>query len=147
MTGFWLPFVVLLASPTVAVLADAPPEIPASSLPTVTCVYHALQSRLGAEAVNVYVIDRFRSAVEYSFQDKTGRAVVADVLLSYSSNDKVTYSGQLAQDQPKDIWGEAADFLGSLNLTSRCGSDPVFDNLYPDRKPRAEWRRVDLPSQ
>jgi hypothetical protein len=139
------PFAALAIGVLNVASADTSPSIPVTAIPTVKCVYGLLKSSPAVQSVDVYVIDEFRSAVEYRFKGKDGDVIIADLRLLASPAD-VTYEITIPRDEPQKAEWESTEFLSSLNVSSKCPVSPAFDSVVPGPKPRAEWQHMDWPS-
>lgn len=126
--------------------ADALPDIPSATIPTVNCIYHLLKSNGAIQSVDVYAIDDVRSAVEYRFKGKDGNVIIADLML-LTVSPRVTYDIAILKNEPQEAGWQSTEFLSNLNVSSKCHIAPAFDSLMPPPSPRTEWRLIDWSKQ
>ena len=144
-------FAVLLLSSGIAVAEEQWPSIPSAQQSTVKCVYRLLKSKAAIQSVDVYAVDGFRSAVEYTFRDASGHTVVSDIMISGISTNgghDITYDGQPMNGDSQKMIHEEMDFLGQISneLHSECQIMPAFDHLIPGPPEHKLWLQVELPN-
>ena len=144
---FGVPLATLALAPPAHANDKVPaPSIPASAIPTVKCLYSLFKSSPAVQAVDIYVVDEWRLAIEFRFTGKDRKAIISDLMLFSAESDKgydITYDIQIPRSEPDAAGWDSADFVYSLNLGSKCGVSPVFDSTVPGPKARDEWQRVD----
>lgn len=121
-------------------------EIPATAIPTVKCVYDLLKASPAVQSADVYVIDDVRSAVEFRFNGKDSKIIIADLMLLAGSPSKaydMTYDIKIARNEPQAAGWESTGFISSLMVSSKCRVTPAFDDLIPGPEPRADWQQID----
>lgn len=131
---------VLLASVS-AISACSQSKIATATIPAVECVYRLMRSDPAIQSVDVYAVDRFRSAIEYRFRDKEGELTADLVLTGWKPGRSTFYMPGSKSARSSFREGE---FISKLNL-QRCPLSPAFDDLEPPPKPRDEWRQVNWP--
>lgn len=129
--------------------ADTEPSISPAVIRTVKCVYDLLKSSPAVQSVDVYVVDKSRSAVEYRFKGKHGNVVTSDLMLTTTFVPDVIWEIIEPQGKSRDDLPESDPFSAE-KMDSICHVSPGFDDTIPGPKPRAEWQQVDpstlLPS-
>lgn len=138
--------VLLLAGAVAFVDSPAPPDLPEAARKPVACVYHLLKANARVRSADVFVVDGFRTAIEYRFAAKDGRVLVGDAMFT-DVDDSVSYGISAVHGEPDEDGFVALDFLERLvpDLDARCGIVPALDNLLPSPPARADWREV-LPT-
>ncbi len=131
-------FVALLLSAAGAA-ACGHPEIVAGARPAVVCVYGVLKSDPDVQSIQVFRVDNFRSAIEYTFHDERGK-MTADILFS-TIGSRTTYDLPLFHEQTN----RDAKLLRNLKINSKCAVTSAFDDLEPTPKPRNAWQQVEWP--
>ncbi|HTQ15431.1 MAG TPA: hypothetical protein VMH86_16295 [Rhizomicrobium sp.] len=133
----------IVAATTAASAAGQPPATP----PALRCVYDLMKRDAHAQSVAAYSIDEVRSAIEFSFQDKTNRTVTADIMI-LSVGSPATYHLTILPGEPDDMGWEALDFLSETipDGIGQCHIGPGLDSLIPQPSPHDQWRRVDFPN-
>lgn len=131
---------VLLAS-VGCITACSQPRIATATVPAVECVYRLMRANPAIQSVDVYAVDRFRSAIEYNFRDKYGDLTADLVLTGWKPGISTFY-----MSGPKSARSSSREgaFISNLKL-QRCPLNPAFDDLEPPPKPRNEWKRVSWP--
>jgi hypothetical protein len=128
------------------VRADTAPEIPASVRTALKCIYLLLKSNSQFQSVDVYSVDDFRSALEFTIRGKDGHDLTSDILLSGPFGGATTWSlvtlhGETTAQGFEELDSLTKSFPG---WDSSCNLKPAADNLLPQPKPRSEWRRLSL---
>jgi hypothetical protein len=126
-------------------LADALPDIPTAAMPTVKCIYRVLKSSTTIQSVSLYSIDGFRFAAEYVFRNKADQVVVSDIELLIDPNGSVTETDKIPREISEETANEGEDLESKLDLNSKCHLAAALDNLLPEPRARADWRRIDWP--
>lgn len=126
----WVLLVVALSLSALSAAACSRSETVAGA-PAVRCVYGLLESDPDVESIEVFRIDAYRSAIEYTLHDKKGR-VTTDVEF-LAPGKRTTVSG--------------GDLLRDRLIYSRCRLSPVLDDMQPAAPPRSAWQRVDWRRQ
>lgn len=127
----------LVLSLSVSTAACSRPSIAGGT--AVGCVYGVLKSDPDVQSIQVFRVDNFRSAIEYTFHDERGK-MTADILFS-TIGSKTTYDLPVFHEETN----RDAKLLRNLNINSKCAVTGAFDDLEPTPKPRNAWQRVDWP--
>ena len=135
----------VLVSSFGVITACAQPKIATDTIPAVECVYRLMKSDPAIQTVNVYAVDKFRSAIEYSFRYKDGEHT-ADLVFSGWGHGRSRFYMSATRESPQTSSREY-EILSNLNLPYKCPAVPAFDNAEPTPKPRDDWQRVTWPSQ
>jgi hypothetical protein len=128
-----------------AMAAPPLPAIPTAAIPTVQCIHHVLKSSSAVQLVSLYSIDNVRFAAEYVFRNKDDRAVVSDIEF-FVREDSVTETDLIPREVSMATAAEAQDLETKLDLVSKCHLNVSLDNLLPQPKARAEWQKIEWPS-
>lgn len=126
--------------------ATASPQavLDASNATAIRCMYPLIRANPAIQSLEVYAIDRFRSAIEYGFRDNDGQVVVDDLVLL--AGTQVAIGDKGPRTRPPSKSDAANDFRMKLSgVATKCNVTWAFDNVYPGSKPRNEWQRVNWP--
>lgn len=120
------------------------PIIPQNHKAPLRCIYGILKANQAIRSINLYTLDSFRSAIEFTRLNKQGHISTRDIMLSGVLNDGTTlYSfGLPVEDQ--ENWQFDSSLADQLN--SACRLSPAFDNLLPAPPARAKWLREEPPT-
>lgn len=127
--------------------ATASPQavLDASNAAAIRCMYPLIKANPAIQSLEVYAIDRFRSAIEYGFRDNDGQLVVDDLVL-LGGGSQVAIGDKGPRTRPPSKSDAANDFTMKLSaVATKCNVTCALDNVYPGPKPRNEWQRVDCP--
>ena len=131
---------VLLASVS-GITACSQPKIATATVPAVECVYRLMRADPAIQSVDVYAVDRFRSAIEYRFRDKYGDLTADLVLTGWKPGRSTFYVSGSKSARSSSREGA---FISNLKL-QRCPLSPAFDDLEPPPKSRNDWKRANWP--
>jgi len=127
-------------------LADAPPAVPALTVPTIQCIHRVLKASRSVESVSFYSIDGSRFAVEYVFRNKDNQAVTFDMELIPEKDGSVFETNKVPREISQETMTEAETLESRLDLPSKCHFSGALDDLIPEPKARADWREIDWPN-
>jgi hypothetical protein len=120
------------------------PTIPPNHKAPLKCIYDILKANGAVRSIDVFALDGFRSAIEFTRVNEQGHVSTRDILLSGVLRDGTTnyFYGMPVDDQAN--WQFDMSLSGKLN--SSCRLRPAFDNLLPPPPARARWRREKSPN-
>jgi hypothetical protein len=126
------------------------PKLPTQERLALACLHRFIASRPNAYSVDAYLIDGYRSAVEYKYRNKDGNEAVGDVMLSYFEGMDVSYEFLDVHGGTSQAGNEDMDLvLGQRDVDSRrmetlCHVTGGFDDTVPGPHPRTDWLKVNL---
>ena len=117
----------------------------AKVLSAAKCVSGIFKSKHAMKSVEAYDVDSFRVAIEYTFNGKSGRELIGDLVITVAGDD-VSYSGVEEHNEGSDALLEERRFIDGMNFGPKCHLVSVGDPMLGLSRPRQEWQLVDLRS-
>jgi hypothetical protein len=141
-------FAAILFSAAVPTKADSVPVIPTAAIPSVQCMHQVLKSSGAVHSVSLYSIDGDTFAIEFTFENKAGQNVVSDIeFFFFEQRGAVWVTDLIPSEVSEETADEAQALESKVELFSKCHLDQTFDNTFPQPKKRADWQKMDWPSE
>ena len=130
------------------VILDIQGYLPTPLKPAVKCIYSLMKSSNAIQSVNLYDIDGFRYAIEFSFRNKQNNIVADDIELFSTPYDGQVWEGdKVPREISQQAMMEGSEIEDRLELTSKCHISQTFDNVLPQPLARKEWREIKRPTE
>jgi hypothetical protein len=117
----------------------------AKALSAARCVSSIFKTHHAMKSVQAFAVDDFRVAIEYTFNGKTGRELIGDLVIA-AAGDGVSYSVVEEHNEGSDASLEEVRFIEGMNFGPKCHLTSAGDPMLGLSLPRREWHRVNLPS-